>query len=58
MIFELFHFFFCYSKINPHICNAQHLDQATKARQITLLRAFFMSEALPIYLIVPSRVEC
>lgn len=46
----------CQFKTNPYICNAQHLNQATKARQITLLRAFFMSEALSI--ISYSSVPC
>lgn len=31
-----------------YICNALHLIQARMARQITLLRAFFMSIALAI----------
>ena len=48
--------YFCYSKTNFYICNALYLIQATKARQITLLRAFFMSEALPI--ILYSSVPC
>ena len=38
----------CISKINHHLCNALHFEKGEKARQITLLRAFFMSEALPI----------
>ena len=55
-VFEFFRFFFCQFKINPHICNAYHFEKGEKARQITLLRAFFMSEALPI--ISYSSVPC
>ena len=47
-VFKFFRFFFCQFKINPHICNALHFDKATTARQITLLRAFFMSIAYAI----------
>lgn len=32
-------------------------ESGEMARQITLLRAFFMSKASLLYLIVPSRVE-
>lgn len=39
---------FCYSKINPHICNVLHFEKGEMARQITLLRAFFMPLALAI----------
>ena len=55
IFFAILQSVFAYN-VNTNICNTLHFDKATKACQITLLRAFFMSESLPI--ISYSSVPC
>ena len=50
--------FFCDFKTKVYICSVLHFEKGEKARQITLLRAFFMLWHCLFILLVPTPVWC